>query len=65
MESKKQEAEGEDPKDSIINTIPSSPASMSDIQDYFKESQYILKPKSIPHLRVKDTYYLLGKCLSQ
>lgn len=64
MEDKKQVVEGEESKEQALNKS-SSPASMSDIQDYFKENKYIIKPKSIPHLRVKDTYYLLGKCLSQ
>jgi hypothetical protein len=51
--------EGEAHKD-----LPSSPPSMSNIQNYLKEEKYILKPKNIPHLRIKDTYYQIGKVLS-
>lgn len=29
-----------------------------------KENKYIIKPESIPHLRIKETYYSLGKVLS-
>jgi hypothetical protein len=31
---------------------------------YFDQVEYILKPKKIPHLQLKDSYYRLAKALS-